>query len=149
MKSPANYAEWCDLFDEIVQNVRDDAYIAAVSGGTVSWTSGVAERFVRSAAEMIRQRVDHAQDVYQRQMKNSRGMANQISGALTTLQREYRYVYQLACALPIPPEHRNEISKMVQDQADRTQQSLEDSARADRTGHLTALVRNARVNKLT
>lgn len=148
MKIPANYAEWCTLFDEIASSPKDEDYIDAISRGTISWTSGVAERFVKLVSDVIRKRVNAAQDAYQRQMKNSRGVNNIIQGALTNLNKEYRYVYKIARALPIPEEYKQQIAKLVQDQADQTQHSLEESAKSDRTGHLTVLVKNAHVNRL-
>ena len=147
-KVPVNYAEWCDLFDEVAKGPRDEDYVDVISKGAISWSSGVAERFVRAASDMIRNRVNNAQDVYQRQMKNARGVNSNISNAFIALNKEYRYVYKLASVLPIPDEYRTQLMQMVQDQADTTQRSLEDSAKADRTGHLTQLVRNAHVNRL-
>lgn len=148
MKIPVNYADWCTLFDEIAKNPKDEAYFDTIARGTISWTSGVAERFVKLASDMIRKRVNAAQDAYQRQMKNSRGVNNVIQNALTGLNKEYRYVYKLARALPIPEEYKQQIAGLVQDQADQTQRSLEESAKSDRTGHLSALVKNAHVNRL-
>jgi len=148
-KIPVNYAEWCDLFDEIASSARDEDYVDTISKGAISWSSGVAERFIKSASDMIRTRVNNAQDVYQRQMKNARGVTSNISNAFIALNKEYRYVYKLASALPIPDEYRQQVMQMVQDQADTTQRSLEDSAKADRTGHLTTLVRNAHINRLS
>lgn len=148
MKIPVNYAEWCALLDEMAKAPRDEAYLDVIRKGQISWTSGVAERFIRAVSELIRKRVNAAQDVYQRQMKNARGANANISTALSTLKKEYIYDYQIVQALPIPPEYRSQMMKMVQDQADLTQRSLEDSAKADRTGHLTQLVRSAGVNKL-
>ena len=148
MNIATNYAQWCELFDTIAKDIRDDEYIAAVAAGSIPWTSGVAERFVQSAADMIRSRVNKAQDKYQQQIQNARGNMNNVLSALQTLKKEYVYVYQLAKALPIPPEHRDRIARMVQDQADQTQRSLEQTAASDRTGHLSVMVRNARMNKL-
>lgn len=147
-KIPVNYSEWCDLFDEITRSARDDEFVDVVSKGAISWSSGVAERFIKTAGDMIRTRVNAAQDVYQRQLTNARGVTANISNAFVTLKKEYCYVYKLAAALPIPEEYRSQMMQMVQDQADQTQKSLEDSAKADRTGHLTSLVRNAHINRL-
>jgi len=149
MKVPANYSDWCALFDEIASGPKDEEYQEVIAKGTISWTSGVAERFIKLAADMIQKRINKAQDAYQRQMKNARGVSANISNALLTLRKEYRYVYSLGQAMPIPEEYRNQLTKMVQDHADTTQQSLEDSAKADRTGHLTTLVKNAHMNRLT
>ena len=148
MKVPTNYLEWCNLFDEIIRNPRDEEYFDLISHGTISWTSGVAERFVQSASNMIRSRVNAAQDTYQKQMRNARGMNTNIINALGGLAKEYRYVYKLANALPIPADFRDQLVDSVRKQADQTQHSLEDSAKADRTGRLLSTVRSTRVNKL-
>jgi len=149
MMTPVNYAQWCALFDEMARGPRDDMFIDAIRRGEISWTSGVAERFVRAASDMICARVNAAQDVYQRQMRNARGVSANVSTALMTLKKEYAYDYRVAKALPIPEEYRDRLVKMVQEQADLTQKSLEDSAKADRTGHLTQIVRSAGVNKIS
>ena len=148
MRILSSYAEWCSFFDTVASDVRDDSYIQTIASSTIPWTSGVAERFVQSASDMIRKRVNAAHDKYQAQMRNARGNMNAALSALQTLKKEYVYVYRIASALPIEPRFRSQIVKMVQDQADQTQRSLEQSAAADRTGHLVVAVRNAKVNQL-
>jgi len=147
--APQTYSQWCRLLDEIVASPRNEDYIEVVRKGSVSWTSGVAERFVQSVADMIRKRVNNAVDVYQRQMKNSRYGETDISRALQVLAKEYRYLYQMSQALPIPEKYVKELSDLVQEDADRTNQSLTDSARSDHSGRLGAIVRSAGVNKLS
>lgn len=145
---PVNYAEWCKLFDEIEKNARNEDYLNIIRSGKISWTSGVAERFIQSFSKLIQSRVNKAQDVYQRQMKNSMGREAGIVSALKSLKSEYSYLYHLGLALPIPDEYKNQITQMVQDQADYSHQSLTDSAKSDRTGKLAAIVKTAGVNKL-
>lgn len=148
MHSPQNYSEWCSVFDEIAKAPIDEKYIEIVTNGCISWSSGVAERFLRNAVEMIRTRINKAQDAFQRQVRNSRGETRNLVYSLKTLRKEYCYSYELAAALPIPEEYSIQIRKLVQDQADQTQKSLEESAQEDRTGHLKLIVKNAGVNKL-
>ena len=149
MNAPKIYGEWCKLFDEIEAKPRDDAYVALVSQGTISWTSGVAERFVQSFANMMRKRVNKAQDVYKAQMRTTQGNEMAVARALQVLTREYKYLYSLGAALPIPNEYRQQLTALVQEQADTTNTSLLDSAKADRTGRLASIVRSAGINKLT
>lgn len=146
--APTSYSEWCSLMDEISTSPRNEDYIQLIRQGSISWTSGVAERFIQCVANTLKKRINAAQDVYQRQMHNSMGTDIGISRALSVLAKEYRYLYQLASALPIPAEHMQQMRKLIQDQADQTHQNLMDSARADRTGKLAAIVRSAGVNKL-
>ncbi len=148
MRSPVNYLEWTKLFAEIQNAPRDEAYIEAVAGGTISFTSGVAERFVKASSDMITGRINHAQDAFQKQMRNARGALGTLGNALTGLKKEYRYAYQLALALPIPEPYHRQLADAVLKQAAQTESSLMDSAKGDRTGHLTSLVRNLHLSKL-
>ena len=145
---PTSYSEWCALMDQIVAEPRNDDYIQMVRQGKISWTSGVAERFVQCVSTAMRKRINAAQDVYQRQMRNSMGGDVAVSRALSVLAKEYRYLYQISAALPIPPEYVRQMTQMIQDQADQTHKNLMDSAKADRTGKLASIVRSAGVNKL-
>ena len=134
--------------DEIGNSPRNDDYIQMVRQGTVSWTSGVAERFVQCVSNTMRKRINAAQDVYQKQMRGSIGADVAVARALSVLTKEYRYLYQLSLALPIPTEYVQQMTKIIQDQADLTHKNLLDSAKADRTGKLASIVKSAGVNKL-
>lgn len=149
MVPPSSYSEWHTLMDEISSAPRNNDYIQMVRMGTVSWTSGVAERFIQTVSNTIRNRINTAQDVYQRQIKNSKGGDMAVANALSVLTKEYRYLYQLSAALPIPSEYVEQMKKIIQDQANQTYDSLMDSAKADRTGKLASIVRSAGVNKLS
>ena len=148
MKKPENYLEWSSFFDEASNAPMNEEFIDLAAAGSISWSSGVAERFIRSASEMIRKRVNRAQDAYQRQMKNAGGSTGTLTMALKSLSKEYRFVYQLAKALPIPDNYRDQLADSIRSQAEQTQQSLMDSAKADRTGHLMSIVRNTRLDRL-
>ena len=149
MAPPSSYSEWHTLMDEISSAPRNNDYIQMVRMGTVSWTSGVAERFIQTVSNTIRNRINTAQDVYQRQIKNSKGGDMAVANALSVLTKEYRYLYQLSAALPIPSEYVEQMKKIIQDQANQTYDNLMDSAKADRTGKLASIVRSAGVNKLS
>lgn len=148
MTSPTTYGEWMKLFDTIEKSAQFEEYIQVIRTGKISFTSGVSERFIQSVTTMIRNRISKAQDVYKSQMKNNRSGEMGVSRALQSLAREYRFLYQLANALPIPANYRDQVAQLVKDQADFTQTSLLDTAKSDRTGKLASIVRSAAVNKL-
>lgn len=149
MTPPSSYSEWHALMDEIASAPRNDTYIQLVRSGTVSWTSGVAERFVQTVSNTIQKRINTAKDVYERQMKNSKGGDMAVANALSVMTKEFRYLYQLSAALPIPSGYVEQMKQLIQDHADQTHNSLMDSAKADRTGKLASIVRGAGVNKLS
>lgn len=145
---PNSYSEWRILMDEIGNSPRNDDYIQMVHQGSVSWTSGVAERFIRCVSNTMEKRINSAQNVFQKQMRGSSGADMEVARALSVLTKEYRYLHQLALALPIPAEYVQQMKKMIQDQADLTHKNLMDSAKADRTGKLASIVKSVGVNKL-
>ena len=78
-------------------------------------------------------------------MAHSGGEAGVIR-ALESLRKEY---YFLCCAVDIPclPEDiRKKYIGLIIDQANKTQESLENSSRQDRSGRLLYLIRQHRVN---
>ncbi len=77
----------------------------------MSWTRGAAERFIQIVSNTLRNRINTAQDVYQRQIKNSKGSDMAAANALSVLTKEYRYLYQLSAVLPIPSEYVEQMKK--------------------------------------
>ena len=64
------------------------------------------------------------------------------------LRKEMGFLAKAISLPAIPAEDRTQYRRLVLEQADKIQKSLEDSARNDRTGKLASIVRNNRVNAL-
>lgn len=143
---PTTYSEWVAALDLLKSRSDDDAVLSAMQRGTLEWQSGVAERFAKKLIDAINQRMNAAADRFQREMSRSGGQERVIVQALLALRKEFCFLSK-AIDLPVIPEKdRQSYCRLVLDQANSVQRSLEDSAKKDRSGKLASIVRNNRVN---
>lgn len=143
---PHTYAEWVSVLDMFKNKTDDAEVLPAMKQGTIEWQSGVAERFSKKLIDAVNHRMNSAIDKFQKEMGRSRGQEREIVMALLALRKELCFLSQ-AIDLPVLPEKdRQHYRQLVIDQANSIQSSLEDSAKADRSGKLASIVRNNRVN---
>ena len=144
--TPHTYAEWATVLDQFQRKTDDEAVLRAMKSGTLNWQTGVAERFAQRLVDAVNARMDAASDKFQLDMRRSNGQESGLVRALLALRKEMAFLAQ-AIDLPVIPEKdRQQYVRLVRDQADRMQSSLEESARKERSGRLASIVRNHKVN---
>lgn len=148
MNIPQSYADWTKCFDEIKQGMNDEATLSIMEKGTLSWLSGVAERFSTQMFEVINFRIDGASKKLQRNLDMARGNETAIVNALMGLKRELKLLKRLTTLPAIPEDKREYFSMQIIEYSRNAQQSLENSAKNDRTGRLGSLFRNNRIDAL-
>ncbi|WP_432648028.1 hypothetical protein [Mitsuokella sp.] len=147
MKTPATYAEWAKVLHAFADGSQDEEAMAAMQEGTLHWQSGVAERFANRFADTLNTRMNNASDLFQRKMSQASGEAELIQ-ALLELRRSMQILVQ-ACRIPaLPKDQQDAYEKLVREQADTMQKSLEDSVKADPLGKLKSILRNHPINRL-
>ena len=144
--TPKTYAEWSSVLEMLKDKTDDEVVLQAMLQGTISWQSGVAERFSKRLIDVVNYRMNRAVDKFQKDMSRSRGQESAIVQALLALRKELCFLSK-AINLPALPENdRKHYTQLVIDQANKMQSSLEDSAKSDRSGKLSSIVRNHKVN---
>jgi hypothetical protein len=146
LKPPATYAEWVDLLDMLKEKKDDTEVLNALKKGTIAWQSGVAERFTQKLITTVNMRIDNAIDKFQKEMKRGSGQEAVIVQAILALRREMSFLYNVIDLPVIPEKDRAQYCALVRGQADKMQSSLEDSARKDRSGKMSSIVRNHKIN---
>jgi len=148
IKPPRNYAEWVAVLELLKNKSDDEEVLRAMQQGTLEWQSGVAERFAKKLIDTVNYRMNAATDKFQKDMTRTQGQERAIVQALLALRKEFRFLAQ-AINLPVLPEKdRSHYYQLVLSQADNVQKSLEDSAKKDRSGKLSSILRNNKVNAL-
>ena len=146
IQTPHTCSEWNAVLDMLRDRQDDAAVLAAMQQGTLAWQSGVAERFAKKLVDTINARMNAATDKFQKSMSRSGGQEGAIVQALLALRKELSFLVK-AIDLPVIPEKdRAQYCNLVREQADQIQTSLEDSAKKDRSGKLSSIVRNHKVN---
>lgn len=145
---PSTYAQWVTVIDNLKNKIDDEATLSAMQRGTIEWQTGVAERFSKKLIDAINFRLNAATDKFQKDMSRSRGQESSIVQALLSLRKELVFLSKAVDLPVIPEDDRRHYKRLVIDQANTIQSSLEDSAKTDRTGKLSSIIRNHRVNSL-
>lgn len=146
MNAPHTYAEWVQVLDALKSKTDDGGVLAAMQSGTIEWQSGVAERFSKKLIDTVNARMNAATDKFQRDLSYARGQEGIIVQALLGLRKELAFLTR-AIDLPVlPDKDRQHYLNLVQEQANSIQKSLEDSAKSDRSGKMSSIVRNHKVN---
>jgi hypothetical protein len=143
---PHTYAEWIEIFDELKSKSNDTDVFNAMHQGTIEWQTGVAERFSKKLTDVINYRMNNASDKFSKDLNYAKGQENLIIQALLTLRKEMSFLSKAIRLPAIPEKDRNQYYQLVRDQADKMQQSLEDTAKKDRTGKMSSIVRNHKIN---
>lgn len=145
VNTPHTYSEWSQLLNMLKNQSDDQAVLAAMQGGTIEWQSGIADRFSKKITDAVNTRLNKASDRFQMIMGHSGGDGAVIQ-AMDFLRKEYYFLCRAVDIPCIPQDIRKQYIELIIDQANKTQDSLEDSARRDRSGRLAFLVKQHRVN---
>lgn len=143
---PHTYSEWVNLFAMFKEKTDDAEVLTAMQAGTIEWQSGVAERFSKKLIDSVNLRMNMATDKFQKEMNRAGGSEGAIVQAILALRKEMVFLSQAINLPALPEKERQHYLNLVLEQADNIQNSLEDSAKKDRSGKLSSIVRNHKVN---
>lgn len=146
ISAPHTYSEWVNVLDIFKTKSNDSEVLVAMRNGTIEWQSGVAERFSKRLIDSVNYRMNAASDKFQKDMGRSYGSEGAIVQALLSLRKEMAFLAQAINLPALPEKERQHYLQLVIDQANNMQKSLEDSAKKDRSGKMSSLVRNHKVN---
>ena len=134
--------------NRLKEREQDEENLRVMKQGTIEWQAGVAERFSKKLIEVVNIRLNAASDRFRRDMSHSYGQERGTVQALAALRRELMFLGQVVSLPVLPEKDRGKYYDLVKEQGVKMQKSLEDSAKADRTGKLSVIVRNNRVDVL-
>lgn len=142
---PQNYSDWVKIL-ELLKNKSDDIEILNVmKAGKIEWQSGVAERFLKRLTDSVNFRLNNATDKFQKEISRSGDEYNVVHSVIN-LRKELIFLSQVVDIPAIPEKQRTQLVSMVLEQANNIQNSLEESAKKDRSGKLSSIIRNNKVN---
>ena len=144
--APRTYAQWAEVLEIFRTKSDDAAAISAMKAGQLEWQSGVAERFSKRLIAAVNERMNAASDKFQRDMNRARGSEGAIVQAILSLRKEMMLLKDAIDIPALPDGDRAQYISLITQQADNMQRSLEDSAKRDRSGKLSSIVRNHKVN---
>ena len=144
--APHTYSEWSNVLATFKERVNDTDVLAAMKAGSIEWQSGVAERFSKKLIDAVNARMNMASDRFQKDMNRAGGNEGAIVQAILALRKEMVFLADAINLPALPDAERHHYVNLVLEQANNMQKSLEDSAKMDRSGKMSSIVRNHKVN---
>lgn len=144
--TPHTYSEWVTVLTVLKNKTDDEEVIKKMKAGTVEWQSGVAERFLKRLIDAVNTRMNAASDKFQIDLSRAHGQEGAIVQAILALRKEMAFLAEAINLPALPDKERQYYLNLVLEQANNMQKSLEDSAKHDRSGKLSSIVRNHKVN---
>ena len=105
-----------------------------------------AERFSKRLIDAVNTRMNAASDKFQIDLSRAHGQEGAIVQAILALRKEMAFLAEAINLPALPDKERQYYLNLVLEQANNMQKSLEDSAKHDRSGKLSSIVRNHKVN---
>jgi hypothetical protein len=139
-KAPTTYAEWSAYLDMFEAGLDDDAALAAMRAGTLSWTGGVAPLFARRISATLDTRLRRIGEDMSRNLRLG-GDVTVLSRVMLDARKKLASVNRLAAIPFFADELRTSLERQITQYAEMAQQSLEDSAKQDRSGHVATTIR--------
>ncbi|MFQ8892995.1 MAG: hypothetical protein ACLR8H_11535 [Clostridium sp.] len=146
IEAPHTYSEWVNVLTIFKNKTNDEEVLHAMKAGTIEWQSGVAERFSKKLIDSVNARMNVASDKFQLELSRAYGSEGAIVQAILTLRKEMAFLSEAIDLAVLPEKDRQYYVNLVFEQANSMQKSLEDSAKNDRSGKLSSIIRNHKVN---
>ena len=146
MNPPTTYAEWASLLNELKSTPIHEDTIESIYQGKLEFLPGVAERFTSRLTETVNARLERIIANFNQTLRRPAADERALVTALRTLQKDFKMLLQLV-KMPVLPEKFQEIYiRTIRDQAKKIQTSLENSAKSDRSGKLSSIIRQYSIN---
>lgn len=138
---PVTYAQWSECLDRFATGLEDEAVLVLMSRGTAPWTGGAGPLFAQRLAEVFNARLTICSERLTRDLRTSSDEGTVVR-AVVNARQSLSLLHRLSTLASLPDTLRAHLSSEVRAFAERSQKSLEDSARADRSGRLALVLRN-------
>ena len=138
---PQTYAQWSAGLDRLASGLEDEDCLALMAQGSLDWSGGVGPLFAQRLADEFNTRLTRCSQRLTRDLRAGADEAGVVR-AIVNARQSLFFLHRLA-QLPVFAETlRLHLTSEVRGFAERSQRSLEDSARSDRSGRLRLLLQN-------
>ena len=144
------YSDWCKIFDNIdtweIGHI-DEKLLTSMEKGYIDWVDGVSQRITLRLINLVNNRLKKLSEFYNKRLSVSCSSFD-LTNILLTFRKELIFIKRLDNLPMLPEELRKELTKDVLDYAQKTQKSLESSAKKDLSGELKRILLSYKVDNI-
>lgn len=141
LEVPHSYAQWSNCLDRLSTGLEDEVCLSCMAIGKLSWTGGVSTLFADRLGQEFNIRLIRCAERLTRDLQFTKDESSVVKAILNARQ-SLHFLHRLAQTPSFPELVRTHWMDEVRKFAQRSQNSLEASAKTDRTGRLAVLLRN-------
>lgn len=141
MKIPTTYADWVDCFDLFAAEQEDEAVLAAMEKGSIEWSTGIDRKMTEHMYRLLELRLKKVSTLMNKEFGRLSDQAETVRAMLHARKR-FAVLHRLVALQAFPEDVRKALKSTLSAYVEDTQESLEKSADADRSGHLKMIIRN-------
>ncbi|MFY3432861.1 hypothetical protein ACOTI9_09470 [Achromobacter mucicolens] len=141
IETPRSYAQWSACLDRLAEGLQDEACLEAMRAGELNASGAVITLFSQRLAGEFNARLTRCSEHLTRDLRIG-GDENLVVRAILNARTYLTFLHRLAQVEIFPDTLRSHLTDEVRKFAQRAQQSLEESAKGDRSGRLLVLLRN-------
>ena len=143
MEAPKIYYEWVQVLNCIKEGKNDKESLALMNLGQLEQQDGVYTRFMARLLAVINTRFTDATSTFQKAIANLNDESETaIQQALGKLAGEMSFIPKLAKLPVLKSDDSAKMLTLITDQINRIGESLVKSAKTDRTGRLTSILKS-------
>ncbi|MGG4095452.1 hypothetical protein [Paenibacillus lautus] len=135
------YAEWSNLLDHFLKENDEERIMQDLEAAEIEWTGVVAEKLTRRALEVLEAKFTRTVELLQLELQRARGSEPAIVVALLNTRRRFNYFNRLCHLKAFPATVRESMQQASNKFIEDTQRSLENTAKADRSGVMGNLLK--------
>lgn len=147
---PNTYSDWYKIFDNIdtweIGHI-DEKLLTSMEKGYIDWVDGVSQRITLRLINLVNNRLKKLSEFYNKRLSVSCSSFD-LTNILLTFRKELIFIKRLDNLPMLPEELRKELTKDVLDYAQKTQKSLESSAKKDLSGELKRILLSYKVDNI-
>lgn len=147
---PNTYSDWCKIFDNIdtweIGHI-DEKLLTSMEKGYIDWVDGVSQRITLRLINLVNNRLKKLSEFYNKRLSVSCSSFD-LTNILLTFRKELIFIKRLDNLPMLPEELRKELTKDVLDYAQKTEKSLESSAKKDLSGELKRILLSYKVDNI-
>lgn len=147
MIPPKHYSDWMKYYD-LLKDEREEFYriVEVLEKGTLEWTPGVAEKIINETFKVIEYKLKQITQAFHTELNNANGEEHYTVAAIMNAKNKFNGVKRIGALSVFPQDVSKTLLEVVNKYVDDSQQSLIASAKEDRTGYFSSIVKH---NKLT
>ena len=140
-EGPSTYAQWSQCLDRLAAGTQDEDCLAGMARGQLSWSGGVGPLFAQRLADEFNARLARCSAHLTRDLRHGADEGAVVRAILNARQSLF-FLHRLTLVPAFAESLRTHLRDELHKFAERSQKSLEDSAKADRSGRLRLLLQN-------